>query len=120
MPVSLFDKPIAAKPMSEFVALPLQFIDRTIQRRQAKYDKAQAEIDEIESDFVKSNALPGDAARAREIKDKYHAEIEAMAEAAGEDYSQIAAPMSRLSRRIKRDLSYGELGAQNRAYGSGA
>ncbi|HEC41861.1 hypothetical protein LCGC14_1339470 [marine sediment metagenome] len=113
---NLFDKPIAAKPMSEFTALPLQFIDQTIQRRQAKHDKARAEMDEAEDDLYGSKFLIGDAPRNLELREGYEAQMDRIVEAADGDYSRVAAPLNTLKRRIKRDLQYGELGAQTRAY----
>jgi len=115
---NLFETPIAAKPMSEFVALPLQFIDQTLQRRQARYDKARSSVDEAEDAWLKSKALPGDMARNRQLISEQEQKIDDLVEAAGDDYSLIQAPLDRITRNIKRSMNYGELGAQKIAYES--
>ena len=113
---NLFEKPIAANPMSEFVALPLQFIDQTIQRRQAKYDKARADQDAMEDTLYGSKFLPGDSERNLAIREGYEKQMDEIVESVGGDYSQVSGRLDGLKRRIKQDLQYGELGAQGKNY----
>lgn len=115
---NLFEKPIAANPMSEFSALPLQFIDQALQRKQAMYDKAKAETAGMEDDLYGSKALGGDMQRNIEIRKGYEDQINSMVDNADGDYSSIAGELDILKRKIKRDLSYGELAAQKMAYTS--
>ena len=115
---NLFDKPIAANPLSSFSALPLQFIDQSLQRKQAQYDKTRSEVEEMEDLFLNTKALPGDQARNKEILQGYEQKIDAIIESSDGDYSQVLAPLTTLKRSIKKDMSYGELGAQKTAYAS--
>jgi len=113
---NLFEKPIAANPMSEFVGLPLDFIQRTMERRQSKYDVAKADMEAQEDSLLGLKFLPGDRERHMEIQEGFQSRIDSIVDEAGGDYSMVQAPLDRLKREMKREMSYGELGAQGSAY----
>jgi len=113
---SMFEKPIAAQPMSEFVALPLDFIDKSLQRRNERYDTARAAVDEIDNSLLGMRYLKGDTQRHHEIQGQFDDELNAMVESSGGDYSQIQGQLDNFKRRLKRETTLGELGAQQSAY----
>lgn len=113
---NLFERPIAAQPLSEFVELPLQFIDNALERRQQRYDQGMAAMQAFEDEFLKLGYLPGDADRHLELRQGYETRLDAIADAVGDDYSRVLPQLNRITRDLKQDMSYGELGAQNRAY----
>lgn len=114
---NLFEKPIAARPMSEFVALPLDFIDRSIQRKQQLYDTAKADIALTEDELLKSRATQLDRPRQQEILQGYYQDIDDIVEGVGGDYSRVQGQLDVLKRRMTRDMrGGGELGAINATY----
>lgn len=117
---NLFEKPIAANPLSQFAELPLQFIDRAMQRRQQSHDLARAEIEEQEDSLLNLRYLPGDAQRHHEIQGKYDKELDAIVESADGDYSRVQASLDRFSRRLRAEMAHGELGAQHNAFNAAA
>jgi len=113
---NLFEKPIAAQPMSEFVGLPLDFISKKLEQKQSKYDAAKADIAAQEDSMLGLKFLPGDRERHMELQGQWDAKLDQIIENAGGDYSQIQAPLDRWKRDMSREISYGELGAQGSAY----
>ena len=116
---NLFEKPIAANPMSEFVELPMDFIANAVQRRQARFDQAKAMVNETEDSLLGLKFLPGDRDRHMAIQQGYDDRMNKMIEDADGDYSLITAGLDNLKRDMKRDMSYGELAAHSSAYASG-
>jgi hypothetical protein len=115
---NLFETPVAANPMSEFVGLPLDFIQKTMERRQSKYDTAKADIEAQEESLLGLKFLPGDRDRHMEIQGQYDARLDKMIEDAGGDYSTIQGSLDRYKRDLNRETKFGELGAQGSAYAS--
>jgi hypothetical protein len=115
---NMFEKPIAANPMSEFVALPMQFLDQAVQRRQAKYDQAKAEIELERDKLLGTQSLAGDKDRHRKILADFEQGFDDIADSVGGDYSLVGAQLDVYKRRVKQDMAYGELGAIHKAYGS--
>jgi len=113
---NLFEKPIAANPMSEFVGLPLDFIQKTMDKRQAKFDTAKADIEAAEDSLLGLKFLPGDRERHMAWQGRMEGELDQMIENADGDYSVIQPQLDRWKRKVKRELSYGEIGAQGTAY----
>ena len=117
---NLFEAPIAATPLSEFSALPLDFIARTMQGRQTKYDEAKADMEAQEASLLNLKFLPGDRERHMELQEGYMTTMDTIVENAGGDYGAVQAPLDRLKREMLRDISYGELGAQQSNYTAAA
>jgi hypothetical protein len=115
---NMFEKPIAANPISTFAALPLQFMQRAIDVKQQRYDQAKADIEQREDDLLQTHALQGDTAEHQELLQGYHQKIEDIAESSGGDLSQVQGQLDRLKTSMKRDMNYGKLGAMNTAYAS--
>lgn len=113
---NLFEKPIAARPMSEFVALPLDFIDRSVQRKQAIYDKAKAGKEGLEDELLKTHALPGDVERQQAILQGFDQKINDIVESVSGDYSRVGGQLDALKQEMQKELAYGEIGAINSAY----
>ena len=113
---NLFEKPIAANPMSEFSGLPLDFIAKSLERRQQKYDIAKADLAAQEESLLGLKFLPGDRERHMEIQGEYDARLDKIVEDAGGDYSMIQGSLDRYKRDLSREMKFGELGAQGSAY----
>lgn len=113
---NLFEKPIAANPMSTFSALPLEFIDQAMQRKQLTHDKAKQEVDSQADSLLKLQYLSGDAERHHELQAQYEEKLNTIIESAGNDYSKILPQIERFSRDLKYEINYGELGAQQNAF----
>lgn len=115
---NLFEKPIAANPMSSFSALPLGFIDQALERRTKNFHAAKAEVEAQEDSLLKLRYLTGDAKRHHEIQKQYDDELDSIVESANGDYSNITTALDGFSRRLKQEVAYGELGAQQQAFNS--
>jgi len=110
---NLFEKPIAANPMSEFVALPMEFIDRAMERKTQQYNLAKAEIDAQEQSLLQLQYLQGDAPRHHEIQSQYQKELDAIVDNAGGDYGNVQGALDQFTRKLRTEVSpHGELGAQ--------
>lgn len=113
---NLFEKPIAASPLSSFSALPLGYIDQAMERKTQKFNAAKAEIEAQEDSLLGLRYLSGDAKRHHEIQQGLDEELDSIVESANGDYSNIESSLDRFSRKLKQEINYGELGAQQRAY----
>jgi hypothetical protein len=113
---NLFEKPIAANPMSEFVGLPLDFISKTLEKRQTKYDTAKADIEAQDESLLGLKFLPGDRARHMELQAEQDQKLNKIIDDANGDYSTIQGSLDRYKRDLNREMNYGELGAQNKNY----
>lgn len=113
---NMFEKPIAANPMSQFVALPLDYLDKSLQRKQAAYDENKNITAAVEDELLKTNALTGDVARQQAILGEYDTKINDIVEQAGGDYSRISGQLDSLKRDMSKELAYGELGSINKSY----
>ena len=112
---NLFEKPVAANPISEFVGLPLEFINNSMQQRQQKYDQAKADMDVLEDELLKTNALAGDRTRQQAILKGFDDEITSIAETG--DLSMVQGKLDNLKRKMSREMAYGELGSINKNFG---
>lgn len=120
MSVNIFDKPLAANPISEFAALPLQFINRLQQqKKQEKYQSMEL-AGKLEDTLFGTKALPGDSKRHQEILKSFDAEIDNIVNNAGENYEDVNAQLFKVKGRMKKELLQGELGAINGAYTTAA
>ena len=115
---NLFEKPIAANPMSEFVALPMDFIERSLNNRQARFDAAKADIEAEETSLLGLKFLPGDRERHMELQGGLESELDAIVDAADGDYSMVQSSLDRWKRKARQEITHGELGAQQRNYTS--
>ena len=109
---NLFERPIAANPMSTFEALPLEYIDRAIQRKQDYYDKAKAEIDAQDDSLLKLQYLSGDSERHHELQKGLEDRLNTIVDSADGDYSNVLPQLDRFSRDLKYETTQGELGQQ--------
>ena len=117
---NLFEKPVAANPVSTFSQLPLQFINQLEQQNEAKNDKAQQMISMIDDTLLGTKALSGDAGRHREIIEGYNTQLDAIVASAGGDYGSVRGELDNLKYKIRKDLSSnGELGSINAAFKGG-
>jgi len=113
-----FETPMAANPISQFAQLPLEFIDKSIQRRQDKFDVNKAKMEEQQSLYDKVQARNVDKARKNELVAEYEKAFDNAVERVGGDYSRIGGELDVLKRKFKEDISTGELGAINKNYQS--
>ena len=101
---NMFEKPIAAKPMSEFAALPLAFINRLQQQKEAKSLANEASLDKVTNSFLGTHSLSGDAEEHKEIISGYQQRVDDIASNAGDDYSNVRGLVDDLRRDVSRDL----------------
>jgi hypothetical protein len=113
---TIFDKPIAATPQSQFAALPLQFIAQAADRREQKWYQNKADADKRRDQLLQTNSLAGDTGRQQGILQAYDQRMDALIEEADGDYSGIKGGLDVISQDMRRDLSYGELGQINKNF----
>jgi len=113
---SLFDKPVAANPQSTFAALPLQYISQSLDRRQAQYEQNKAQVEAQRDEFLSTRAVAGDVERQQALISEWDTKLDDMIEAADGDYSRIRGGIDRMTRDIKQEKAYGELGAIDRNF----
>lgn len=114
-----FEKPIAARPQSTFVGLPLELMAQNLARRQQQYDTNQALVQGIEDKILAGKALQGDQQRLLELNEGYNQRIDAAIESAGGDYSAMGGLATSMARELQRDLAVGELGSITKNYVKG-
>jgi hypothetical protein len=114
---NLFEKPIAANPMSEFVGLPMEFIDQAMQRKTEQFHKGKAEVAAQEASLLNLQYLAGDTQRHHELQGQYQQELDNIVESASGDYGNVQGALDVFTRRLKAETSpHGELGAQQSAF----
>ena len=115
---NLFEKPIAANPMSTFAQMPLQYMQASLDRRTKQYYDSKAEVEAQENSLLGLKYLSGDAQRHHELQQQFSDELEQIVENADGDYSNIQHAMDGFTRKLKQEVNYGELAAQQGAYAS--
>jgi len=118
MNTNLFERPIAANPISQFSALPLQFINQLNQQKEQKEARMYAMEDEISKSLMGTHALPGDAKRHQEIISGLEEKLDTIASSPG-DYSEIEGKLRSIKREVGTSMRTGELGSINSNYGIG-
>lgn len=112
---NLFERPIAANPLSEFVGLPLELLQNSIQRRQHDYDLAKATIEQQRDTLLGTTSSAGDKPRHAAILEELNSKFDAIADEVGGDYSRVKPQLESLTRKIKEEISSrGELGSIHR------
>jgi hypothetical protein len=119
MNTNMFEKPIAANPISQFSTLPLQFINQLQQQKAQKEVSMIAMEDEISNSLMGTSALPGDAKRHQEIIGGLESELDVIASNAG-DYSEIQGKLQSIKRKVYREMRNGELGSINNNFKAAA
>jgi hypothetical protein len=110
MAISRFEKPQGTNYRSSVLQLPYQALLQQGQVMQEQYDAAQAGI--VENDnFLKVAARRDDVARRNELVKAYEDELKAEVDKAGGDYGRLVPFVQQQAKKIKKDLTYGELGA---------
>lgn len=112
MAINRFSRgPIAADVQSKFIPLPIDAIDRQIQRRQSAYDSAKAVLNSAEENVYGVQGLSVDQETLTEITKKYDEDISQAVKDAGMDYSRLTGFADELSKKVSRDIKTGQLGA---------
>lgn len=108
--------PIAATVQSQFVPLPLEYMEKFLQRRQNKYDVSKAITDKVETELGKFKFLGQDTPQGRAHLQEYRNKINQMVEDVGYDYSQLNAKTDQLKKEFTADVTGGYLGATTASY----
>jgi len=118
---NMFEKPIAATPMSTFVEMPLQYLEKSLEARQKRHDTALADLDAMHDSLLGVKYLPGDREAAMGEMEKYQKDLDSIADYASErgDYSTVQADLDYVKRRMKKDMNYGALKGYSTAYDRG-
>ena len=90
MAINRFSRgPIAADVQSKFIPMPLDLIDRQIQRKQSQYDTAKQAIGASEEALYGVQGMSSDREALADITKSYDEKIEAAIAEAGGDYSRL-------------------------------
>lgn len=116
MGTNAFEKPIAANPISQFVELPLQFIDQALERRQEKFDTNKAKVGAMEDLWLNTKARSVDTKRHQEILAEKDAMVDDVVDRVGGDYGRVGGYVDKMERDLRRELTSGELGTINQNY----
>ncbi|WP_428743154.1 hypothetical protein [Tenacibaculum sp.] len=112
MAINRFSRgPIAADVQSQFIPLPLDLIDRQIQRKQSAYDKAKATIGASQEAVYGVQGLSQDVETLQGLSKDYESKIDKAISEAGDDYSKLTAFSDELATQVTRDMRSGHLGA---------
>lgn len=113
MAVTRYNKPIRTEVRSEFVPLPLQLMDASIERSQRQYDRNKAVTQAAKESMYGLHALSVDQQRKKDIMSEYDKKIETALDETGGDYGRLTAFSDMIAGEVKRDIQSGELGAIN-------
>jgi hypothetical protein len=108
---NLFERPIAANPLSEFVGLPMELLQSAVQKRQSDYDQAKDTMEKQRDVLLGTTSSAADKARQTAILAGFETKIENVADEVGGDYSLVRPQLDTLTRQIKQELGSGELGS---------
>lgn len=112
MAINRFSRgPIAADVQSDFIPLPVDVIDRQIQRRQSQYDLAKQTIDASQEAAYGVKGLSPDQQSIKDITSAYDEDITSAIEKAGGDYSRLTTYSDLLAKKVNTDIKTGHLGA---------
>lgn len=109
-------KPIAAEAQSSFVPMPIEYIDKYLQREQQKYDMAETTLNTVQTELGKIHALSPDVAKVRATSTDYDSRIDKAVKEAGGDYGQLTNFAKSMGKELQKDLSTGFLGAAKGSY----
>lgn len=111
MALNRYDNPAQQTYVDQYVPVPFEEMTRALAMRQKKYDDTRDEMDGLEDSFLKIQALEQDKAKRKQLVDGYHSEMEKAVDSVKGDYSKLSENARQIARRIKKDVTYGPLGA---------
>ena len=103
--------PIAADVQSSFIPLPIDLIDRQIQRKQSQYDTTKAFIGASKDTLYGIQGLSPDQDILKSTVGQYESDIEKEVEKVGGDYSKLTGIADQFGSKLKKDIMSGHLGA---------
>lgn len=108
--------PIAADVQSEFVPLPLDLIDRQLDRRQGYFDEAKTTIGTAQETWHGVQGVPADTETLRNITSEYDQRILDQLNTVGGDYSQLNSFADELGMDLAKNIRSGYLGGIHRNF----
>lgn len=103
--------PIAADVQSNFIPLPIDLLDRQMQREQTKYDTAKSFIDSAQESVYGVKVMSPDSETLKQITSQYDEQIQKEVERVGGDYGKLKPYAEQLGQKVKKDIMGGHLGA---------
>lgn len=97
-----------------YTPVPFQELAYVAEKKQKRADEGEALITSLEDDFLKVKALPVDKPKRDSIVKAYRENLYSMYDQAGGDVTKIIPQVKNLQRKIKYDVTYGDLGDINR------
>lgn len=103
--------PIAADVQSSFIPLPIDLLDRQMQREQTKYDAAKAFIGTAQEAVYDVKGVSPDSETLKNITSQYDEQIQKEVERVGGDYGKLKSFADQLGQKVSKDIKSGHLGA---------
>jgi hypothetical protein len=103
--------PIAADVQGEFIPLPIDLIDRQLQRQQTQYDTAKSFIGSAQEAVYGVKGMSPDSETLKQITSQYDEQIRKEVEKVGGDYGRLREFSDMLGQKVKKDIMSGHLGA---------
>ena len=114
MAINRYSKgPIAADVQSNFIPLPIDLLDRQMQREQTKYDTAKSFIDSAQEAVYGVKGMSPDSETLKQITSQYDEGIQKEIESVGGDYGKLKSYSDVLAKKVTKDVMSGHLGAIN-------
>ena len=114
MAINRYSKgPIAADVQSNFIPLPIDLLDRQMQREQTKYDTAKSFIGSAQEAVYGVKGMSPDSETLKQITSQYDDEIQKEIESVGGDYGKLKSYSDVLAKKVTKDIMSGHLGAIN-------
>jgi len=112
MAINRFSRgPIAADVQSEFIPLPLDVIDRQLERKQNSYDKTKDFLNIAKETVYGVKATSSDQEYLSNEVAGYEDAIDDAITGAGGDFSRLGSMADSLGNKIKKDIMTGKMGA---------
>lgn len=117
MAINRFSRgPIAADIQSTFMPMPLDLIDRQLDRRQQSYDTTKQSLSESQEAYHGVKAHSADYDTLQGIVGQYDDSISQAVDQAGGDYSKLGSVADSIGREVAKQIQSGHLGAIHGAY----
>lgn len=117
MAINRFSRgPIAADIQSTFMPMPLDLIDRQLDRRQQSYDTTKQSLSESQESYHGVKAHSADYDTLQGIVGQYDDSISQAVDQAGGDYSKLGSVADSIGREVAKQIQSGHLGAIHGAY----
>lgn len=116
MAINRFYKAPGYKFQSQYVPLPLEYMQKQLEGKQKQLDTARAGRDAMEEKLLAVDALEQDTSGRNTAIDAYEQEAQSIIDDYKDTPAALAGKMGDLRKRINKDMTRGELGAIQRSH----